>query len=69
MKRKDKKEPATPRDTVKPALGIVGFAGRNDHQVISSSRDRQVLVLANRFALSIPMALVVASLAYGGDAQ
>jgi hypothetical protein len=50
-----------------PASGIVGSGGLNTQSITESLADRQARRLMERFALSIPVALVLAILAYGAQ--
>jgi hypothetical protein len=58
-------KPATARNG-EPASKIVGFGGRNDSIDTETPTNLQVRRLTRRFAFSLPVALVVAGLAYGG---
>ena len=49
----------------KPASKVVGFGGHNDSTDTETPTALQVRRLTRRFALSLPIALVVAGLAYG----
>ena len=62
-------------DTAKPAIvlhgepasEIVGSGGLNTQSITEPLADRQARRLMERFALTIPVALVLASLAYGAQ--
>jgi len=61
-------KPATPRDTVKPASTFESLPGGLDQINIKTPTDLQVSRLTRRFAFSLPVAIVVAGLAYGEGA-
>jgi hypothetical protein len=58
-------KPATARDTRAPASKVERFAGGLDNHNIPSLTDIQARRLTRRFALSMSVAIVVASLHYG----
>lgn len=64
MANLDTPKPATARHG-EPASKIVGFAGPNEQALSETPTALQVRRLTQRFALSLPIATVVAGLAYG----